>query len=375
VEKANISNQYRLGAMRSKLEAEVVCVYRPENEGDWSYCHHPQLTFFKQRWYAMWSTSPLHEDDVGQRVVISSSDDFNNWSKPKQLAASHADAHPNAVLTAAGFHEHAGTLVAYYGCYEYALEHIEDGNRKLGDTGHLNTRLYAVASTDGIHWEGPIDLKLPLIPNHGPQRTSTGRLIICGNTMFPYTDDSTGLHGWKKTGIYPQEDADELKDDSESIWSVQERMGWPNVLCEGAFYQTDDDVIHMLLRSNTEKLWVTRSLDDGMSWSPPVPTDFTDNATKFHFGRLPDGRYYYVGCPDPEPRWQRNPLVLSLSEDGSLFDRNYILGDDRYEIEYPGMHKGGDYGYPHSLFQDGMLYVIFSTGKERINVMRVAVES
>ena len=85
-------------------------------------------------------------------------------------------------------------------------------------------------------------------------------------------------------------------------------------------------------------------------------------------------RYYYVGCPDPEPRWGRNTLVLSLSGDGAAFDRHYVLGDDRYEIEFPGMCKGGDYGYPHTLYKDGYLYVIYSAGKERIHVLRTAAD-
>ncbi len=148
---------------------------------------------------------------------------------------------------------------------------------------------------------------------------------------------------------------------------------WPNGLCEGAFYQADDGGLHMLLRTNTERLWQTESVDDGASWSPPQPAAFSDNATKFHFGRLPDGRFYDVGCPDPEPRWQRSPLVLSLSGDGKRFDRHLILADDStpYEQCAAGMHKGGDYGYPHTLVHDGCLHVVVSRRKEAVEVLRV----
>lgn len=66
---------------------------------------------------------------------------------------------------------------------------------------------------------------------------------------------------------------------------------------------TEDGVIHMQLRTNSELLWQTKSADDGATWSPPHATGFSDNATKFHYGRLPDGRFYYVRCPDPEPLW------------------------------------------------------------------------
>ncbi len=218
-----------------------------------------------------------------------------------------------------------------------------------------------------------MDLGLPVVPNHGPQRTASGRLIISGNISFPYTDDPCGLRDWRMTGVYPSSMAETVVDDSEGFWQVQAVAGWPNGLCEGSFYQTDDGILHMLLRTNTERLWVTESSDDGATWSLPQPTEFSDNATKFHFGRLPDGRFYYVGCPDPEPRWQRSPLVLSLSEDGMCFDHHYILADDStpYEQGAAGMHKGGDYGYPHTLVHDGCLHIIVSRRKEAVEVMRV----
>ncbi len=46
------------------------------------------------------------------------------------------------------------------------------------------------------------------------------------------------------------------------------------------------------------KLWLTESKYDGATWGKPVETTFTDNDSKFHFGRLPNGKFYYVGIPD-----------------------------------------------------------------------------
>jgi len=81
-----------------------------------------------------------------------------------------------------------------------------------------------------------------------------------------------------------------------------------------------------------------------------------------------------VGCPDPEPRYARNPLVLSLSEDGVRFDRHFILADETYEQQKEGLHKGGEYGYPHTLIHEGGLYIIVSRRKEAIEVIRTPID-
>jgi hypothetical protein len=164
-------------------------------------------------------------------------------------------------------------------------------------------------------------------------------------------------------------------DDPSSFWTVAKRLAWPTALCEGSFYQTDDGVLHMLLRSTGPgfryRLWVTESRDDGATWSPPAETQFSDCNAKFHFGRLPDGRFYYVGCP---LAGARTPLVLSLSRDGVSFDRHYVLADSHYEMRRKGKSKGGEYGYPHTLVHDGRLYVIVSRQKEGVEVIWVKIE-
>jgi hypothetical protein len=338
----------------------------------WTYSHHPSLTFFNGRFYAMWSNGREDEDASGQRVLYCTSEDFLHWTTPEPLAGPLQGKHSELVLTAAGFHQYAGMLVAYIGRYEYAPEYLDNGKCKTGDTAHRDTRLLAMTSKDGAHWSEFRDLGIPVVPNHAPQATRSGRLIICGNVSFPYTDDQSGLGGWTMSGIYPPDMAAELFDDSEGFRKVQKRAGWPVGVCEGSFYQTDDGLLHMLLRSGTPKLWVTESRDNGEHWSAPTETAFTDNVAKFHCGRLPDGRFYHVGNPDP--KGQRNPLVLSLSQDGIRFDQHFILADEPRTMKRPGLHKGGAYGYPHTIIHDGHLHVIVSVCKESVLVMRTAIK-
>jgi hypothetical protein len=131
-------------------------------------------------------------------------------------------------------------------------------------------------------------------------------------------------------------------------------------------------VIHMLLRNGNKeiphRLWVTESRDNGLAWSAAVPTGFSDAGSKFHFGRLPDGRFYYVG----NPLWHRTPLVLSLSRDGVHFDQHFILAESRGGVTR-NSEAWANPAYPHSIVHDGFLYVIVSRGKSKIEVLRVAL--
>lgn len=342
------------GVKRPRVES--VLIYQPTTE--WTYSHHQSITFFKGRFYAIWSNGRQDEDAPGQRVLMASAADFKSWSAPRPLIDSVKDEQGvERVLTAAGFHQHQGTLVAYFGNY---------GPKK--ETTHLQ----AVTTTDGEHWSVVSEMGVPVNPNHGPQPTASGRLIIAGNISFPYTDDPSGLSGCRMTGIYPKDMAATIKDDPVSFHEVAKKQGWTAELCEGSFYQTDDGVLHMLLR-NTVKvaphhLWLSESRDNGVSWSIPVETEFSDTNAKFHFGRLPDKRFYYVGNPIGGGR---TPLALSLSRDGVKFTQHFILGETHYERRKPGDAKGGEYGYPHSMIHEGYLYVIVSRQKEAVEVLRV----
>lgn len=341
------------------------------------YNHHACIAYFKGKFYSAWSSSPQHEDDCGQRIMMSVSKDFYNWCEPFPIIDSMQGRYSPAVLLAGGMSVFGDTLYLYFGHYEYAKEEVRENGtlRPLAedDTYHTDTKAGYIRTEDGENWSKPEFLNIPGVPNHAPSPLHSGRLLMPCSILYPYSDDPSSVGEYKFAGIYGDSFGDEAPyDDSVSINAVTKKMGW-NVplICEGAFFQTDDDVIHMMLRTNSDYLWCAESRDNAESWSQPYQTEFTDDKAKFHFGRLPDGRFYYVG--NCVPGGGRLPLMLCVSEDGENFDRHYTLRDEPYTKKYPGLYKGGVYGYPVSLAHDGYLYVIYSKHKEAIEVTRVAL--
>lgn len=337
-----------------KLNSQRQTVYQPVDS--WGYSHHAAIQYFKGKYYAVFSNGRENEDDCGQRIMISVSDGSGNWNTPKPLVDSIMGKSSQLVLVNAGMYSDGNTLVVYYGSYEYRPESLRGENlRPLQDVARMDHAMWQLSTTDGKTWTAPQRMNIPFGCNFGPLPLKSGRLLMCGGTTYPYTDDPTGLTGFITGTIYAA--------------GAIERGA--KIINEGSFFQTDDGIIHMMLRTNTDYLWCAESRNDGETWSEPYPTQFTDDHSKFQFGRLPDGRYFYVG--NPYPGSNRNPLMLCLSEDGVNFDRHYILRDEPYQQRLPGLYKGGVYGYPSVNINDGYMFVIYSKHKEAIEVTKFSL--
>ncbi len=353
-----VTNHYdRKSKEITKLYPERSVIYDPAN--GWSYAHHPSLAVFNGRLYAIFSNGHAGEDEPGQRIMLTVSDNFTDWSDPVPILEPEMGKYGQyKILTPGGISVINGKLVIHY------TENDNDGrsNRRIDPV------LYAVTSDDGQTWSEPINLSLRIFPCQRPLQLSNGRLLLTGNTLVYYTDDPSGTGIWHRCrmGMPKYQDGAITFDDVKPS------------LCEGALFEHNDGTVFCVLRSTGKTydgyLWQMQSNDGGISWSLPVKSGFTDSNSKSYFGRLPDGRYLYVGTPDKRRPGDRHPLVLAISDDGYDFDRTYILSDDHYSQLYPGRWKGGDYGYPFAIADDGYIYVIVSRHKERMEILRIETE-
>lgn len=287
------------------------------------------------------------------------------------------------VLTSMGIRVYQDKLIAYYGVYEYSDQVKLSGNpparpsvgKKMnpeGEQWHMDTHMEIRVSEDGGDtWSAPEPIIKGFMANLGPSITSSGRLIMPGNISFAYTDDPSGTSSWKKAGLPRLPES--FVDDPEGFHKACEYRGDTTHYYEGDFFQTNDNVIHMMLRTSHSKLAVTESNDNGESWSEPRWTDYTDARCRFDFGRLPDGRFFGLSTPQPESG--RTPMVLAVSKDGEVFDKHIVLGDEKNrKPRMAGGHKGGRYGYPYMHIAGDYVFVIYSVVKEDIGIARFRLD-
>jgi len=188
-----------------------------------------------------------------------------------------------------------------------------------------------------------------------------------GNISFPWTEDPSGLSGWEKTGIprLPDNYVDAPIRFLESFKYREDTVQW----LEASFYELKNGTLRMMFRTDKKRLGVSESHDNGLTWSEPVLTNYTDNHNRFRFGSLPDGRIFGLTTPDPDGI--REPLVLAVSEDGQNFAKHYVIGDEEpTEARIKGRWKYGRYGYPSHCFYEDYMFVIYTINKEDVAISR-----
>jgi len=346
-----------------KLPSDRVLI--ADFDPDWAYCHHASLAYFKGKLYASWSQGRTNEDDLGQRVMLSVSSNFSDWSDPVPIVDSMMGLYSETVLTSQRFYCNGDTLYLYFSKLEYTYESLQENHtlRPLDKDGYgvadaLYNTAYAIYTTDGVNWSEPQELAVGG-GVQAPIKTAGGREIFFTGQGVLYNDDKNGL-AWLPFSIDRSYVNDAIKRGA-------------NILTEGCGYETDDYVLHLLMRSNAGYLWQSESYDNGKTWSKVYKTNFAVDASMSNSGRLPDGRYYII-C-NPVFNWKRTPLSIFVSEDGYNFDKQYIIRDETdYTMQQDGLYKGGAFAYPEAIIQGDYLYVLYSKEKEVMEITRIAIQ-
>jgi hypothetical protein len=312
------------------------------SQGDetWQFRLHNYITWYDNKYWMMWSHGPLVEDKDNQHVRFVTSLDGVNWS-PEENIVGPADQDGFRYI-ARGFWQREGEL--------FALASYDEVGGYFGDS--LELRAFRWDATEQ-RWDPAGVVADDTINNFEPKMLPTGKWM-----MSRRGDD------------YATNPADR----SWLIGGVNSISDWQNspipVAANGAkleepvFYELPDGNLVSLYRdnSNSKRLYRSFSSDDGQSWSQPVPTNFPDATAKFY--DLKTSRGYYVLVSNANPAG-RNPLTLSISQDGLVYTQMAVL-------DIPGT---GTFQYPHAIEHNGEILIPFSRDKRSIELFRVSLDS
>ena len=308
---------------------------------------HNYLIHHDGRFWAMWSDGPEIEDRVGQVVKYATSSDGLNWDEPKFLTPYPPGSGPDS--------PHYNTR------HQEGFRYIARGFWVRED------QLLALVSLDeAAGFFGP-SLALRAFRWNGSARTWEDRGVVQENAInnFPPKKLPGGewgmlrrMHDYAKSGVQFLIGGVDGLDQWTSVPVV--RAGENSLKAEEpVWWELPDGNLTALFRDNGRSGYIFRSFstNNGRAWSPPVKTDFPDARSKIFGMRLSDGRYAMVSNPHPK---RRDPLVLSLSNDGMVFNRMfYLVG-------------GRPVDYPHMIEHGGHLYIAHSGGKRSVEIERVS---
>jgi hypothetical protein len=330
---------------------QTVTIFRPRSNSP-KYNNGVVLLPFKGRFYAQWQTSARDEDAPDTFVVYSRSSDGAQWSAPMTLVPSGAVRH-----TSGGWWTDGKTLVAYINVWP----------GPGGGYAEYKT------STDGLHWSKPQRARdrngAPVngVIEQDPHALPGGRIVTAfhmqpGLVVTPYyTDDPKGIGGW-----------------TQGLMHNLPHSGPQSRELEPSWFARRDGSLVMVLRDQDSSFrqLAAESSDRGATWTTPVLTNMPDSRAKQSAGNLPDGTAFLVN--EPSGNKTRIPLVVSLSKDGRVFDKAFVLrrgGADLQPLRTPGKYKRPGYHYPKSVVWNGWLYVSYATNKEDLQLTRVPLAS
>ena len=297
---------------------------------------HNYLVHHDGRFWAMWSDGPGIEDRVGQRVKFATSADGLKWSTLQYLTPIPPNSGPDSPhygtrtdkgmrWISRGFWKRDGDLLA--------LASLDEAAGFFGPSLELHAfRL----QSDGS-WQDAGIVFDDTINNFSPMKLRTGDWMM-----------SRRMHDYKTSGVHFLVGG--VK--SLSDWQSYPVLGSAAELKaeEPDWWILPDNTLAAVFRDNRRSGFLYRALstDDGRTWSTPVKTNFPDATSKISGLRLRDGRYILVSNPNPK---KRDPLTLSISDDGIVFTKMlYLVG-------------GRHIDYPHVIEHEGSLYIAFAGGK------------
>jgi hypothetical protein len=324
--------------LRPASGMQTISIFKPGTDDD-KFNNGVVLIPFKGKLYAQWQSSPKDEDSPDTWIAYSVSDDGAHWQKPSVLARAGQG---GRMHSSGGWWTDGETLVAYMNVWPSGFQSGAGGFTQF------------MLSRDGKSWSSAKDVTdgngkpVAGVIEQDPHGLPDGRLITAfhlqpGIIVAPfYTDDPLGVSGWRRGQL-------------ENL-PHEERVSRE---LEPSLFLRDECVV-MVFRdqASSYRQLASESCDRGETWTRAAVTEMPDSRAKQSAGNLPDGTVFLVNAPNSDK--VRIPLAVTLSADGRVFDRSFLLrgAADLQPLRHPGQYKRPGYHYPKSTVWNGFLYVL-----------------
>jgi hypothetical protein len=306
---------------------------------------HSYLAHFDGRFWAIWSSARLEEEDPDQHLRFATSTDGHSWSESAVLAPDPDGDDGLLRWIARGIWVEDGKLRALGARVSSA-----DYGKRGKEVVWKDLDLYHF-EWNGTSWEDKGLFAPACMNNYPPARLGDREAMVCRDeNMDPYMALRESDTTWKRA---PLTAAPPFNHMDEPTW-----------------YQDHEGVIHMLIRDNTKSRRILRAIsrDGGNSWTTPVYTNYPDATSKHFSGQLSDGRYFLINNPNPDARY---PIAISTSADGWVFRNPIVLRDAPQDVYRSKASGSTGFQYPHAVEHNGSLWVIYSTNKTDIEITEV----
>lgn len=341
-----------------------------------TYSHHSQIGHFHDAFFASWSNQQWDEDSPGQRVLCAISKNGRQWRGPFTCFPSMGGMKRSygwgRVLTAEAW------VVAGNAIYVVA-----DVNDRPGECNKISD---GFELTRGGKKRDLFDRRV----GWGRIARSVSPDGKMGPIFWLVDDPPNPLRGFPQ---YPDATDPRFREVAQEINRVLANPlhmpAWDFLnhtarriaadghrLCEPSVYKRPDGVLVKLSRDcgphESHRMYASLSRDGGKTWTPAVRTDIPDSPSKAVSGTLPNGLNYLIGNQVPlSAHGVRDPLVISLSKDGKIFNWTAAIVHGTPARRYAGRSKDLGFQYPSAIVVGNSMWVIYSIDKEDVAVSRV----
>ena len=330
-----------------------------------AYSHHAQIFFWNGKFHAAWTNHRYGEDGPGQRVLHAVSPDGLEWGDPEEVFPPLV---PEAPVGGTGFYSQTREFVEWEGrlfAQARFYNTVEWDNMEKTKKSPVFTRecRFPVCRSLGmLHREIRADGSLGAVFS-GQSDLLPSNALVSVKTMKDYLP----AFRWP---IRPYRVEDACRQ-NRGFHRFTEQVVWKNKDGWALLFRDD---------SETYRKWASFSRD-GRKWTAPRPTDILDAPSFSCVLTLTDGtvllfgNHHGRGYRDPQCGFHtRDPLMVSVSRDGLHFGGTRTVRAGQQIFRVPGVRfRTGGAQYPTAISHGGFCYVIYSVGKEDIEVTRFPI--